>query len=101
MSYIQNKLDEFDKRFIGSPTDDDNYQSEYEVEHTNDIRKFIEQSFTDYHNHIAKQLRCRECNGSGAYSTPSDYGPCSYCDGTGLRPDGSLNDLLQDTNLKE
>ena len=42
-----------------------------------------------------KQLcACAECDGSGANGSPRDYGPCSYCDGTGYFFDGSFEDML-------
>lgn len=112
MSYIQNKLDEFENKF--TDTELGNFYSTVTTwKHTIGmpvhVKMFIEQALTeaynkgqtDYHNHIAKHLRCCDCEGSGAYQSPSDYSPCKNCDGTGLRPDGSLNDLLQDTNPKE
>ncbi len=42
-------------------------------------------------------LKCDECDGSGSYSSPSNYGPCNYCDGSGFNQhDGCFNDVFND-----
>ena len=43
---------------------------------------------------IIKIFSCPDCGGSGVYSTPSDYSPCSSCNGTGSSNEGSFNDLI-------
>ena len=43
---------------------------------------------------VVGEIKCGECNGSGAYSSPSDHSPCRHCEGTGVYIDGSLNDFL-------
>ena len=43
---------------------------------------------------ILKQLKCSECEGSGAQHSPSDYSPCGHCDGTGFMIDGCHRDYL-------
>lgn len=50
---------------------------------------------------IVKNLRCDECCGSGATSTPRDYGPCSNCDGTGFIIEASYNDIFSDLKKYE
>lgn len=59
-TYIQNKLDEFDERFgikrnhaYFSPENDD----ESCANNSNKVRMFIEQSLTDYHNHIVEKVK--------------------------------------------
>jgi len=52
MSYIQNKLDEFDKQFIvksNANTDLLRYTDATKIKH------FINQSLTDYHNHTVEK----------------------------------------------
>lgn len=45
---------------------------------------------------IKSLLACIDCDGSGTYQSPSDYGPCNNCDGTGFNlGDRGLDDLLQ------
>ena len=41
---------------------------------------------------VRKEIACSECNGSGARSTPSDYSPCNWCNGSGFNLDGCFND---------
>lgn len=60
MSYIQNKLDDFDERF-GIKRNHAYFSPEYDDEasanNSNEVRTFIEQSLTDYHNHIVEKVR--------------------------------------------
>ena len=41
-------------------------------------------------------VMCGECEGYGSKSTPSNYGPCDDCDGTGFTRESSCNDLFND-----
>ena len=45
---------------------------------------------------LIQTLKCDECDGSGEYSTPCDFGPCGNCDGTGFVIDGCYNDTFSD-----
>lgn len=68
------------------------------------VIKFCEQEIdlavSEERKRIKKHIACPECNGSGQYSSPSDFGPCTECDGTGYRlSDGSCNDIL--TEIKK
>lgn len=58
-TYIQNKLDEFDKKFDRELfKQDEGYfhnREGYKLKHQ--LLKFIEQSLTDYHNHIVEKFK--------------------------------------------
>lgn len=54
-----------------------------------------EQRHKEEMREVKSTLACPECCGSGVRSTPSDYSPCSQCDGTGFdSSNGSLNDVF-------
>lgn len=76
-NYIQNKLDEF-PYFLGSD------------EMTKQTKKWIEQSLTDYHNHIVEKIKTRRdemIEKTGVFRYDSLY--------------DDILSLLQDTNPKE
>ena len=74
-TYIQDKLDEFDKTIGGSGF----YQDALGIENYKEIRNFLKQSLTDYHNHIVEKIKQMLSPGQRKY----------------------LDDFLQDTNPKE
>ena len=45
-------------------------------------------------NRLEYLIKCDKCDGIGAYSSPSDFGPCSDCEGTGVYIDGCFDDVL-------
>ena len=103
MTYTEKRLELFrekiktydkDGGFIVYVEDEDNQDFDVEL-----IEKFhaesIQQAKQEMLNSVRKEMACYECNGSGTHSTPSDYGPCESCAGTGFsNDDGSFNDLL-------
>jgi hypothetical protein len=87
-TYIQNKLDEFDKTIGCSGF----YQDALGIENYNEIRSFIEQSLTDYNNHIVENID--KLNKDAEKFVPFQK----------IHYQSALNDLksiLQDTNPKE
>jgi len=97
-TYIQDKLDEFDKQF-GNAGEERNCDSigrwagcddcEENIELRDEHRKYVEQSLTDYQNHIVEKLKdyfdeqgVQEFIGTGAIELIT-------------------KDKLQDTNTKE
>ncbi len=61
MSYIKNKLDEFDKLYVDENLwkSDDNSTAFVPIEF---IKNFIEQALTDYHNHIVEMIEEEKMN---------------------------------------
>jgi len=53
-TYIQNKLDEFDKQFVVGEPNLEYISAKKEII---DIKNFLEQSLTDYHNHIVEKFK--------------------------------------------
>lgn len=97
MSYIQNKLDEFDNRF-GIKRNHAYFSPEYDDEasanNSNEVRTFIEQALTDYHNHIVERLKDRQ--------KIFDFLPQDrWGDKMIKASDLDILSLLQDTNPKE
>lgn len=86
-------LEQFDEKFVAS-----NIGKIYNWKATaliscTEVRRFISQSIEQALNEVVKNIKCEKCNGSGAYSSPSSYEPCSDCEGTGFLFDGSANDI--------
>ena len=85
-TYIQDKLDEFDKTIGGSGF----YQDALGIENYKEIRNFLKQSLTDYHNHIVEKIQKDLDNGRF-------YEICSH-ENSFMK---YMKSLLQDTNPKE
>ena len=45
-------------------------------------------------NRLEDLIKCDKCDGIGAYSSPSYFGSCSDCEGTGVYIDGCFDDVL-------
>ena len=43
---------------------------------------------------VEELMKCGECDGTGAYSSPSSFDPCSHCEGTGVYIEGCFSDVL-------
>ena len=67
-TYIQDKLDEFDKRFVyplnfdfkvkeNEPFLDDSSMADGYGSAADYLKEFLEQSLTDYHNHIVEKIK--------------------------------------------
>lgn len=93
MSYIQNKLDEFDYKtaFIFSPSTENNRIRSI-------IRDLIEQALTDYHNHIVEKIESKI--GDLRIEKMIDFDSEKYY-GSQIENFQTLIDQLQDTNPKE
>lgn len=97
-TYIQNKLDEFEnwsKKTL-SHFESDDCGDEYNVyihstEGYEKIEQFIEQSLTDYHNHIVEKIKLDKPNEDASYAYKLGYNDSNQ----------SILSLLQDTNPKE
>lgn len=104
-TYIQDKLDEFDKRFVyplnfdfkvkeNEPFLDDSSMADGYGSAADYLKEFLEQSLTDYHNHIVEKIK--------AMKIPTEemiYDLRSKCD---FERNNTLNEilsLLQDTNI--
>lgn len=92
-TYIQNKLDEFDKRFSEEIILDQEVRTVVPG-----IKHFIKQSLTDYHNHIVEKIEMlkRKNYNETAFMNHRNY----YNDAHNEVLQGVIN-FLQDTNPKE
>lgn len=110
MSYIQDKLDEFDKQF-GKAGENKNCDSigrwagcddcEENIELRDEHRKFIEQVLTDYHNHIVEKiegmkLEIPEYRNKRGHHTNSAHMKIRHNKALQM-----VQSFLQDTNPKE
>lgn len=95
-TYIKNKLDEFKEKYPNMQSENDEYTAIPTVE-------LIEQSLTDYHNHIVEKI-----NELPAFTSCSDKTMGKVSDeakvpmyGTHYLERETVLSLLQDTNPKE
>lgn len=93
MSYIQDKLDEFD-RIANTLVENGGLYNAYEGLYPENVSEWIEKAFTDYHNHIVEKIN-KELFDEWEAVTEIDN-PISI---NNMRKD--FNALLQDTNPKE
>lgn len=71
--------------------------------HYNELSTCMREYAEHLLQHILNKMCCTECSGTGAYSSPTDYSPCTFCDGTGYNTEkyGSVKDFINLINKED